>query len=205
MIVVVDYGIGNLFSIINMLEYLGYAAEISSDPRVIERASQLILPGVGAFDCAMKSLENLDLVGPLNTAVLDRQAPVLGVCLGMQLLGKGSEEGQKVQGLGWIDAVTVRLSPPQGSGLKVPHVGWSEVKPSPCAPLFRHMGPDARFYFTHSYHVQCANESDVAARYDYGGNFCCAISRGNIHGVQFHPEKSHRFGMALLQSFAEMI
>lgn len=203
MIVVVDYGMGNVGAIANMLDYLGLDAEVTRDAAAIGRATRLILPGVGAFDRAMRSLRQLDLVRPLEEAVLGRGIPILGLCLGMQLLGNSSEEGvDREPGLGWIGARTVRLAPPAAAGAKIPHIGWSEVTPRKTSPIFAHTPAWPRFYFVHSYYVLCETDSDVAATCDYGGEFCCAVSRGNIHGVQFHPEKSHRFGMGLFRSFA---
>jgi glutamine amidotransferase len=201
MIVVVDYGVGNIGAIVNMLDYLGVASVAGETPAAIGRATKLILPGVGAFDRAMSMLEERQLVGPLGEAVR-RGTPVLGVCLGMQLLGRRSEEGTR-PGLGWIAADTVRIRPPEGSGLKVPHMGWSEVQPARPSPIFPESNTGERFYFVHSYHVVCDDPQDVAATVEYGGRLCCAVSRGNVHGAQFHPEKSHRYGMRLLRDFAE--
>lgn len=202
MIIVVDYGMGNLGAIVNMLEFLGFDAEVSAQPETIAAASKLILPGVGAFDRAMRSLRSQDLITPLECAVHDRKTPILGVCLGMQLLGRGSEEGNE-PGLGWIAADTVRLDAAAKRGLKVPHVGWSPVSPTPENPIFANSGEMPKYYFVHSYHMLCDDPQEVAATCDYGERLCCAVSRGHIHGVQFHPEKSHRHGMALLKTFAE--
>lgn len=203
MIVVVDYGMGNLGAIVNMLEFLGFEAEIGDQPETISKASRLILPGVGAFDQAMRNLRSMQLIPSLEEAVLERKTPVLGVCLGMQLLSRSSEEGQGEAGLGWIAADTVRLSAAAPLGLKVPHVGWSPVQPSEGSLLFAYSDEAPRYYFVHSYHMRCDNAEDIAATCNYGERFCCAVSNGHIHGVQFHPEKSHRQGMALLKSFVE--
>lgn len=201
MITVVDYGVGNIGAILNMLDYLGIDAQASGDAQVLAQADQLILPGVGAFDKAMSTLRARQLVEPLNQAVLERKVPVMGVCLGMQLLGRRSEEGREA-GLGWIDADVRRITLPPGSPLKVPHIGWMEVQPARVSPLFDPAAPVERFYFDHGYHVHCDRPEDVSATIAYGTPLCCAVSAGNVSGVQFHPEKSHRFGMRLLRSFA---
>lgn len=204
MIVVVDYGMGNLGAILNMLEFLGFEAEISDQPETIVKASKLILPGVGAFDRAMLNLRSMQLIPALEKAVLEHKTPVLGVCLGMHLLGRSSEEGQGETGLGWIAADTVRLGSALNLGLKVPHVGWSQVQPTPGSLLFSQSDEAPRYYFVHSYHMRCDNLGDVVATCEYGERFCCAVSHEHIHGVQFHPEKSHRHGMRLLKSFVEL-
>lgn len=203
MILVVDYGMGNLGAIVNMLEFLGHDAVMTADPREISKASKLILPGVGAFDRAMQNLRNLNLIEPLEECVFERRVPLLGLCLGMQLLGRGSEEGNGEAGLGWIAADTVRFNWVPDLGLKVPHVGWNSVAPTPGNPIFAYTSAQPRYYFVHSYYMRCDNDYDIAATCTYGQEFCCAVSSGNIHGVQFHPEKSHKHGMALLGAFAE--
>jgi glutamine amidotransferase len=201
MITIVDYGVGNVASLQNMLEYIGVRSAISGRPEEIGRAGKLILPGVGAFDHAMATLDARGLREPLRAAAA-RGAPLLGVCLGMQLLAGSSEEG-KLPGLELIDGAAERLSPDPGAGLKVPNIGWAEVDPVPGAPLFEAGAERERFYFVHSYHLVCRDPADVAATIDYGGAITVAVSRGNVHGVQFHPEKSHRFGMRLMKAFAQ--
>ena len=203
MITVVDYGVGNIGAILNMLDYLGIDAQASGDPDVLARADQLILPGVGAFDRAMSTLRTRKLIEPLSRAVLERKVPVMGVCLGMQLLARSSEEGNEV-GLGWIEADVRRITLPEGSPLKVPHIGWMDVQPVHPSVLFDPCSATERFYFDHSYHVTCDQQEDISAVIDYGTPLCCAIQAGNVSGVQFHPEKSHRFGMRLLRSFAAL-
>jgi len=201
MINIVDYGVGNCGSIASMLSYLGIANRISGDPADIATAERLILPGVGAFDTGMQNLEDRRLVEPLHRAACDRQTPVLGICLGMQLMCGGSDEGHR-PGLGIIDAHCVRFDPAvAASPIKVPHMSWAEldvVRPGRLFPGDERQ----RFYFVHSYHVVCAQADDVAARARHGIQFTAAIERGSVFGVQFHPEKSHRFGMRLLQTFA---
>jgi glutamine amidotransferase len=202
MISIVDYGVGNVASLRNMYDYLGVGARIVSRPEELASAEKLILPGVGAFDRAMSTLNERGLFEPLRAAA-GRGTPLLGVCLGMQLLARASEEGG-IAGLGLIQASVERLSPDPAAGLKVPNIGWSELDAAPGAPLFRDAGDRERFYFVHSYHVVCDDPADIAATIDYGGAVTVAVSRGNIHGVQFHPEKSHRFGMRLLAAFARL-
>ncbi|MBB3463077.1 imidazole glycerol phosphate synthase subunit HisH [Rhizobium sp. BK377] len=203
MITVVDYGVGNIGAIINMADYLGIDAETSSDPDKIRNAAKLILPGVGAFDKAMLTLQNNGLIEPLNEAALKRQIPVLGICLGMQLLARRSDEGVQA-GLGWVAADVLRITLPPESPLKVPHIGWLEVKPARTSALFNSAVHGERFYFDHGYYVQCDNPEDVAATIDYGSEICCAVNSGNVSGVQFHPEKSHRFGMRVLEAFGKI-
>lgn len=201
MITIVDYGVGNIGALLNMLEYVGVDAEASHDARAIAGASRLILPGVGAFDKAMSTLRSRQLVEALDHAVLQRKVPVLGVCLGMQLLARRSDEGIE-SGLGWIAADVKRLVVDPASRLKVPHIGWSDAIPARPGTLFGDSLQGERFYFDHSYHVVCDATSDVAATVDYGATLCCAVQSRHIHGVQFHPEKSHRHGMRLLERFA---
>ncbi|MEM4255188.1 MAG: imidazole glycerol phosphate synthase subunit HisH [Candidatus Norongarragalinales archaeon] len=202
MLVVIDYGVGNLGSILNMLKRIKADAKISSDARVIEKADKLILPGVGAFDAAMSALNSTGLIPLLNEKVLKDNTPVLGVCLGMQLLTASSEEG-KLPGLGWVEGKTVKFKFPKNSGLKIPHMGWNTVKIVKEYPLLQNMPEDPRFYFVHSYHVECKNPGDVAATTHYGYDFPSVISKGNIYGAQFHPEKSHKFGMKLYENFVK--
>jgi imidazole glycerol-phosphate synthase subunit HisH len=205
MITIVDYGVGNLGSILNMLKKVGAKAQASSDPDVLYQADKLILPGVGAFDAGMKKLNEAGLVPVLNELVLEEQVPVIGLCLGMQLMTRRSEEGTKA-GLGWIDAETVRFKfGPENAQLKIPHMGWNTLDIRRQHPLVTDLGPESRFYFVHSYHVVCQNEADVVAYTDYGYPLAAIINRGNILGAQFHPEKSHKFGMQLLKNFAERV
>ena len=202
-IVIVDYGMGNLGSIQNMLKRIGCPSSATSDPAEIARADKIILPGVGAFDGGMRRLTELGLVQVLNEKALQKGTPVLGVCLGMQLLTRRSEEGS-LPGLGWIDGDTVRFRfEPKDSKLKVPHMGWNTVSVRQPGTLFRDVSGEARYYFVHSYHVVCNDPKDVLTTTEYGYPFVSAIERGTIMGAQFHPEKSHRFGMAVLKNFAE--
>lgn len=204
MIIIVDYGVGNLGSILNMLKKVGAQAKISSDAKEIEAANKLVLPGVGAFDSCAGNLRASGLIPLLDEMVLQRSIPVLGVCVGMQLLTNGSEEGE-LPGLGWIAGETVRWRfDPKETGLRIPHMGWNEVTFSPTAQLFKGFEGETRFYFVHSYHVVCADPVDVAATVAYGYTATASVRRGNIYGTQFHPEKSHKFGMRLYKNFVEL-
>jgi glutamine amidotransferase len=205
MIVIVDYGVGNLGSIVNMLKKVGAKATTSSDPAVLHEADKLILPGVGAFDPGMRKLNEAGLVPVLNELVLEKKVPVIGLCLGLQLMTRCSEEGRE-KGLGWIDAETVRFKfDLEQAHLKVPHMGWNTLDVRSPHPLVSDLEPGARFYFVHSFHILCKDESDVVAYTEYGYRLPAVIARGNVMGAQFHPEKSHKYGMQLLRNFAEQV
>ncbi|MBL8344042.1 MAG: imidazole glycerol phosphate synthase subunit HisH [Rubrivivax sp.] len=199
MITIVDYGMGNLGSVLNMLKRVGAAAEVTGDPASIARARKILLPGVGAFDSAMRRINESGLREVLDAKVLEERVPTLGICLGMQLLTRGSDEGQ-LPGLAWIDASTRRF--PDIAGLKVPHMGWNLAAPVAASPLTAGLPAESRFYFVHSYHVQVDDARDSVLRTHYGVTFDAAIAHENIYGAQFHPEKSHKFGMRLLANFA---
>ncbi len=200
-LVIVDYGMGNLGSVRNMLRRIGVDSVIASDEATVSDARQIILPGVGAFDSAMQRLEDSGLRPVLDCKALEDRVPVLGICLGMQLLTDGSEEG-KLPGLGWIKARAARF--PRDPLLKVPHMGWNVVHSSAASPLTAHFEREQRFYFVHSYAVNVENAAHSMLKCHYGMEFDAGISRDNIYGVQFHPEKSHRFGMNLLKAFADL-
>lgn len=200
MITIVDYNMGNLGSIRNMLKKIGVDCEVTADPSRIAAATQLILPGVGAFDAGMENLHRSGLVPLLNERVREAGIPILGICLGMQLMTNGSEEG-RVPGLGWIDARTLRFQP-RDRALKVPHMGWNRVTVARPSLLADELPEEPRFYFVHSYYVSCAKDDDVLLRTTYGDEFASAFHSRNVWGVQFHPEKSHKFGMQLLLNFA---
>jgi glutamine amidotransferase len=201
MIAIVDYGVGNLGSIRNMFKRVGLEAQIVSEPDLLAQARKIILPGVGAFDYAMERLDASGLRPVLESKALEEKVPVLGICLGMQLLTEGSDEGKR-PGLGWIKARAERF--PEGGGLKIPHMGWNLVTRSRRSPLTEGLEDDARFYFVHSYAVSVKDEADSILTCDYGIRFEAAINRGNLYGAQFHPEKSHRFGMRLLANFGAL-
>jgi imidazole glycerol-phosphate synthase subunit HisH len=202
MITIIDYKTGNLGSIQNILKRIGEETIITSDKDEIAKASKLILPGVGSFDTGMRNLNELGLIEVLNKKVLVERIPVLGICLGMQLLSGRSEEGL-LPGLGWINAETTRFNFKNSLEYKIPHMGWNFVKLHRESNLFNSMFPDARFYFVHSFFFKANDSSDISASTTYEIEFTSAIERGNILGVQFHPEKSHKFGMKLLKNFVD--
>jgi glutamine amidotransferase len=207
LITIVDYGVGNVGSITNMLGRAGFPSRLSSDPGEVERADKIILPGVGSFDHGMAQLRANGLVEPLRESARGRRVPMLGICLGCQLMAKASEEGT-AEGLGWLDATVVRFRLPgeDGRTLPLPHMGWNEVQPRPdgTGRLFEGFAERPRFYFVHSYHLICSDPADEAAHATYGYEFTAAVQRENLFGVQFHPEKSHRFGLELLSAFARL-
>ena len=201
MITIVDYGMGNLRSVQKAFERVGAAASISADPREIAQATQLVLPGVGAFRDAIAELRRKHFVAP----VLDHVAsgkPFLGICLGLQLLFELSEEGGTYEGLGILKGRVERFPPTPG--FKVPHMGWNQLHRPNDSVLFADIPDDAHFYFVHSYHVVPEDEAVVAARTNYIVPFVSAVARDNLFAVQFHPEKSQRHGLRLLQNFAEL-
>ena len=203
MIAIVDHGMGNLGSVQNMLRKIGAESVRSADADVIRHADKLVLAGIGAFDGAADRLAELGLVDVLNEMVLDWHVPVLGICLGMQLMARSSDEGSQT-GLGWLDAEVRRFSFPVGVNLPVPHVGWQEITPTRRSPLFDPADGETRFYFSHSYHLVCHDPTDVAATATYGYEFAAAVHRGHILGTQFHPEKSHVFGAEVYRRFVRL-
>jgi glutamine amidotransferase len=202
-ITIVNYGLGNLGSIFNMLKKISVESKITSDPEEIAKAQKIILPGVGHFDQAMERIGQSGLGAILDQKALIEKVPILGICLGMQLLTKSSEEGQ-IPGLGWVPAKTVRFRFPNESSLKIPHMGWNIVQRANTSSLTENFIPEHRFYFVHSYHVTVEEERFSILKTEHGYRFDSAIQKDNIFGVQFHPEKSHRFGMRLLENFARL-
>ncbi|MGB9696565.1 MAG: imidazole glycerol phosphate synthase subunit HisH [Ignavibacteria bacterium] len=204
MIVVIDYQMGNVGSIVNMVKKFTREVTVSSNPDVIENADKLILPGVGTFDRGILNLQRLNLINLLNHKVLVTKTPILGICLGMQIFTLGSEEGT-LQGLGWIDAETVKFKfDNHNSSLKIPHMGWNYIQKRSDSPLSKNLNSQSRFYFLHSYYLRCKDENDIILTTQYGIEFTSAIQKNNIYGVQFHPEKSHRFGLQLMRNFVEI-
>lgn len=204
-IVIVDYGMGNLRSIRYKLQRVGIETIISSSPDTVQLAKVIILPGVGHFAAAMDNLRRLDLLATLHQKVMLDRTPVMGICLGMQLMTMFSEEGGHVPGLGWLNAETKRFAFPEGSSsLRVPHVGWNAVIRRKDVPVTTRLAKVQRFYFTHSYYVCCHDPSDVLGTTIYGHEFVSMVCRGNILGTQFHPEKSHRQGLHVVEDFIKM-
>ncbi|MDP2851930.1 MAG: imidazole glycerol phosphate synthase subunit HisH [Gallionella sp.] len=203
MIRVIDYGLGNIAALLNILKMLNIQAAAACNVDQLRGATKLILPGVGAFDHAIELLDDSGMRQFLDELVLDRGVPVLGICVGMQIMALSSEEGQ-AEGLGWIDGSVRSFRSLQRKDLLLPHMGWNDVKPVSDSPLFSQLRADARFYFLHSYYFDCVRGEDVSAVTSYGIDFSCAVNAGNVYGVQFHPEKSHHFGAQLLKNFAEL-
>jgi glutamine amidotransferase len=200
---IVNYGLGNLGSVMNMFKRIGAQARVISTPDEVLSSRKLLLPGVGAFDTGMSLLADWGWHEVLNEKVIVQRAPVLGICLGMQLLTDGSDEG-RLPGLGWIRGRAKSLAGSIDRSLKVPHMGWNHVRKVAQSPLTEGLPADSRFYFVHSYYVHCECQEDVVLTAQYGLEFHAALQRGNIFGAQFHPEKSHRFGMKLLENFARL-
>ena len=200
-IVIIDYDIGNTSSISNMLGRLGVSCKISKNPKEIIAGSKFILPGNGAFDSCMYNLRSSGIIPILEELVLHLRKPLLGICVGAQMLGHGSAEGVE-PGLGWIDMRVERF--PVLDNLRIPHMGWNQVVPIQKEhPLVQDIAADTRFYFVHSYYMVPKDPADILFQANYGIDFAAGVAHGNIVGVQFHPEKSHRFGKQLLAAFAK--
>mgnify|MGYP003624213572 FL=1 len=203
MITIVDYGMGNLGSVFNMFKKIGVESKITSDLEEIKGAQKILLPGVGSFDNAMKRINESGLKEVLNKKALVEKVPVLGICLGMQLLTYGSEEGVE-KGLGWINAKAKKFHFRKEEKLKVPHMGWNRVFNSTPNQLTLNLPEEPRFYFVHSYYVEVENQENSILKTNYGIEFDSAIQHNNIYGAQFHPEKSHKFGMKLFDNFSKI-
>ncbi len=204
MITIVDYGLGNIRAFLNVYKRLNIEARAVTDASSLRDATKIILPGVGHFDHAMERLDASGMRPELDAMVLGGEVPILGVCVGMQILASTSDEGTRA-GLGWIAGRVRSFANEEATvGLPMPHMGWNDVAPVSPDPIFAQLESDSRFYFLHSYFFECVQADDVLAVSSYGCDFSCAVRHKNIYGVQFHPEKSHHFGTRLLQNFAEL-
>ena len=200
MITIIDYGAGNIASIQNMLRRLGHASAVTADPDAVAAAAKLILPGVGAFDYGMTRLRESGMQEALQQAVMTRETPILGICLGAQLLTQRSDEGV-LKGLGWFEAETVAFDRTRLDGAaRIPHMEWTDLVVTRPHPLLEGLPPEPRFYFVHSYHLQCRHEEEVIATAVHGYAFAAGLARGHIAGLQFHPEKSAEYGLRLYQN-----
>ena len=204
MIGIVNYGLGNINAFCNVYKSANLPYFIATTPQDLKKATKIILPGVGAFDHAMSLLNASGMRDCLEELVLNEKIPVLGICVGMQMLGESSEEGE-LRGLGWIPGAVKKLDTSRLTyKTRLPHMGWNTVRPARQTSLFDGMDEFSRFYFLHSYYFQCSSEENVLAESKYGATFSCAVNSGNIYGVQFHPEKSHMNGTAVLKNFANL-
>lgn len=201
-ITLIDYGVGNIRAFANIYSRLNTTVEIATTAQAIRSANRLVLPGVGAFDWAMSRLNESGMRDALDVQVLERRVPVIGVCVGMQMMAKASDEGQ-LNGLGWIDGHVAKFNPVSNRNIPLPHMGWNDVLPLRDDEIFGGIS-DPRYYFLHSYVFHAANREDVLGETQYGGTFASAVRRANVYGMQFHPEKSHHWGISLLKNFAEL-
>ena len=198
---IIDYGMGNLLSVQNAIEYIGQKVKIISNPAEIKSVDKLILPGVGAFDDCVQNLKSNGFIESLNEEVLINKVPILGICLGMQVMALSSEEGSLgSNGLGWFDAQIVKIQPSDNT-FRIPHVGWSTLKTTSNSIFKAIPKENADFYFVHSYYMSCKNQDDVIATFEHGGEFTAAVHKENIYGMQFHPEKSQTYGLQILENF----
>jgi imidazole glycerol-phosphate synthase subunit HisH len=202
-IVIIDYGVGNLASIKNMLKKAGFESCLASDMASVEKANKIILPGIGAFDHCMQQFNASGLRPMVTKKVIEEKTPMLGICVGLQMLMENSEEGME-PGLGWITGKTVKFKKEKLGDLKIPHMGWTNVRLSKPSSLTRDLGEEPRFYFVHSFHVQPGLPEDELLSAHYGYDFTAGVQRENIYGVQFHPEKSHKYGMKILENFGNI-
>jgi len=200
MIGIVDYGMGNLLSVFNAVEYIGTEAKICEFPHELDVVERIILPGVGAFRNCMDNLKTKGFAEALNRNVIEQKKPIFGICLGMQIMGRKSYEGGEHEGLGWFDADVVRIKP-DDPYLRVPQIGWNEISYQSDCDLFKGLPENPHFYLVHSYYVKCKNSDDIVAKCDYGGEVTAAIRKENIFATQFHPEKSQEFGLQMLENF----
>jgi glutamine amidotransferase len=204
MITIIDYGVGNINAFVNVYKRLNIATKIAKTAADLEDAEKLILPGVGHFDYAMSELIKSGMRDKLDQLVLIKKVPVIGICVGMQMMGNFSDEG-KLEGLKWIDAGVKKFDESKiKQATRLPHMGWNDVNPIVSNPLFEGLEKEALFYFLHSYYFECNNTADILATSEYGDEFTCAAHHENVYGIQFHPEKSHHYGETLLHNFAKL-
>lgn len=202
-ILILDYGMGNLFSVEKKIKFLGYRPIISNLKEDILNADKIILPGVGHFDRAIENLKKLDVIKSLNEKVLVKKTPVLGICLGMQLMANKSEEG-KLSGLSWFDASVKKFTIQDKLNFKVPQIGWNTISINKKSDLMSCIPDQSEFYFIHSFYIKCNNEEDILNRTVYENEFVSAIQKNNIFGVQYHPEKSHDLGKQIFKNFLDL-
>lgn len=204
MITIIDYGVGNINAFVNVYKRVNITTKIAKTAQDLEGAKKLILPGVGHFDHAMSELIKSGMREKLDELVLENKVPIIGICVGMQMMGNSSDEG-KLEGLKWIDASIKKFDETKIQQVtRLPHMGWNDVNPVISNPLFEGLEKDALFYFLHSYFFECKNTDDILAISEYGGQFTCAANHENVYGIQFHPEKSHHYGETLLHNFAKL-
>jgi glutamine amidotransferase len=204
MITIIDYGVGNINAFVNVYKRVNVPVKIAKTAADLEGAQKLILPGVGHFDHAMSELIKSGMREKLDDLVMVKKVPIIGICVGMQMMGYSSDEGQ-LEGLKWIDASIKKFDETKIKQVtRLPHMGWNDVKPKVSHPLFEGLENEALFYFLHSYYFECNNSDDILAISEYGGEFTCAAYHENVFGIQFHPEKSHSYGETLLHNFAKL-
>jgi glutamine amidotransferase len=204
MITLIDYGVGNIFAFQNVYKRLDIPSKIAKSAADLNDVEKLILPGVGSFDYAMSQLNNSGMREKLDELVLEKKVPIIGICVGMQMMGNRSDEGE-LDGLKWIDAEILKFDERLiQQRTKLPHMGWNDVSPIEKHPLFTGLEKEAIFYFLHSFYFKCNNSNDIIANSEYGISFSSAVNHNNIYGIQFHPEKSHQYGEKLLHNFAKL-
>ena len=204
MITIIDYGVGNINAFVNVYKRLNVEVKIAKSVTDLQDAQKLILPGVGHFDYAMSELIKSGMREKLDDLVMVQKVPIIGICVGMQMMGNSSDEGS-LDGLKWIDAIVRKFDETKIQQVtKLPHMGWNDVQPIGSSSLFKGLEKEALFYFLHSYYFECKNKADILATSEYGEQFTCAAHNENVYGIQFHPEKSHHYGETLLHNFSKL-